>query len=497
MGKPLFVFEMANNHMGSLDHGVRIIREFGEIVKGFPFQFAFKLQYRDLDTFIHPDFKERMDIKYVKRFMETRIEEEVFILFLQEMKACGFITMCTPFDEPSVDKIEKQGIDIVKIASCSFTDWPLLERIAQTKKPIIASTASASLDEIDNVVSFFEHRNKDFTLMHCVAEYPTADDNLQLNQIDLLRGRYPKVRIGYSTHEGPNNVDAIRIAVAKGAAVFEKHVGVPTEQFALNGYSASPAQAKAWLNAAAQSYRMSGVAGIRVKPSEKELDSITSLRRGVFASRSFAKGEAIGQNEVFMAFPPQDGQVTANEWSKYTRFVATSDIEAKAPLLATNMNCYHMRQKVFDIVQRVKGLLEEGRIVVPGQTDLEVSHHYGLDRFDEHGLVMITVVNREYCKKILVMLPGQSHPEQFHEKKEETFHVLHGSVKVALDGEEKTYGPGESIHVDRGVRHKMCTVTGTVFEEISSTHYKDDSFYVDPAISRNRDRKTYLTYALR
>jgi N-acetylneuraminate synthase len=110
---------------------------------------------------------------------------------------------------------------------------------------------------------------------------------------------------------------------------------------------------------------------------------------------------------------------------------------------------------------------------------------------------MITVVNREYCKKILVMLPGQSHPEQFHEKKEETFHVLHGSVKVALDGEEKTYGPGESIHVDRGVRHKMCTVTGTVFEEISSTHYKDDSFYVDPAISRNRDRKTYLTYALR
>ena len=93
MGKPLFVFEMANNHMGSLDHGVRIIREFGEIVKGFPFQFAFKLQYRDLDTFIHPDFKERMDIKYVKRFMETRIEEEVFIQFLQEMKACGFINV--------------------------------------------------------------------------------------------------------------------------------------------------------------------------------------------------------------------------------------------------------------------------------------------------------------------------------------------------------------------------------------------------------------------
>ena len=48
------------------------------------------------------------------------------------------------------------------------------------------SAAGSSLQDIDNVVSFFEHRNKDFSLMHCVAEYPTGNGNLQLNQIELL-----------------------------------------------------------------------------------------------------------------------------------------------------------------------------------------------------------------------------------------------------------------------------------------------------------------------
>ena len=57
--KPLFIFEMANNHMGSVAHGIRILREIREVSAPFEakFQLAFKLQYRRLDTFIHPDYK--------------------------------------------------------------------------------------------------------------------------------------------------------------------------------------------------------------------------------------------------------------------------------------------------------------------------------------------------------------------------------------------------------------------------------------------------------
>ena len=75
-----YVFEMANNHMGDYNHGIRMIDEFAVIVDKYSnhFSFAWKFQFRDLDTFIHPDYKDRMDLKYVKRFSETNLTKDEF-----------------------------------------------------------------------------------------------------------------------------------------------------------------------------------------------------------------------------------------------------------------------------------------------------------------------------------------------------------------------------------------------------------------------------------
>lgn len=72
--------------------------------------------------------------------------------------------------------------------------------------------------------------------------------------------------------------------------------------------------------------------------------------------------------------------------------------------------------------------------------------------------------------------------------------ILHGEIHIALDGEEKTYRSGDVVVVARGTRHQFRTDTGVVFEELSSTHYQDDSYYTDSAIEANRHRKTLLTY---
>lgn len=146
---PLFILEMANNHMGSLEHGLRIIRTMHEATKDFPFQKAFKFQFRNLDTFIHPSYQGRDDIKYVKRFSETRLSEDDFTAMKAEMERLGFLSICTPFDETSVGRIEEQGFSAIKIASCSFTDWPLLERVILSPLPVLASTAGATLEETD------------------------------------------------------------------------------------------------------------------------------------------------------------------------------------------------------------------------------------------------------------------------------------------------------------------------------------------------------------
>ncbi len=482
--------------MGDVEHGIRIIEELSVIAKQHDLNFAFKLQYRELDTFIHPDFKQRMDIKYIKRFSETRLTRDQTRRLIDAIKQHGFTAMCTPFDETSVDRIVEDGIDILKIASCSFTDWPLLEKIATMRLPVIGSTAGIELQKIDQVVSFMQHRDKDFALLHCVAEYPTAAADLQLNQIDILRARYPNIRIGYSTHENPDETLPVAIAIGKGASIFEKHVGIPTDRYALNNYSAAPDQVRKWLDAASKAYAAAGVEGRRVEPTQAELESLRSLRRGVFAVRDVRAGARIKSSDVFFAIPVQADQFTANDWSKYSHFYATADIRAGEAVLVNNSRSEDLRESIYDIVQRVKAVLERANIVVPGEAELEISHHYGVQRFDEVGATMITVINREYCKKLIVVLPGQKHPEQYHHKKEETFHVLHGELRLLLDGEERRCRPGSVVTIGRGVKHAFDSEGGAIFEEISSRHYVDDSFYTDPEIAKNFDRKTVLTYWL-
>ena len=491
----LFVLEMANNHMGDIAHGFKVISDFGAVCRKFPeFKFAFKLQYRELDTFIHPSMRGRDDIKYIKRFSETKLTREKFDQLVSKIREEGFLAMATPFDNASVATIVEQKLDILKIASCSFTDWPLLEEAVAANLPIIASTAGAELSDIDKVVSFLAHRNKDFAIMHCVGEYPTADEKLHINQINLLQQRYPGVRIGFSTHEDPSNTDIVKMAVAKGATIFEKHVGVETEKYALNAYSASPLQIQAWLEAARYAFTVCGVGDQRLPENTAEKASLRSLRRGVFLKHDVKAGATISYEDVYFAFPPEDQQFTANDWSKYAQFTSSVKISKDAALAPSNAKRIDTRDTIWKIAKKVSNLIKESKITVPGGIDLEISHHYGLDKFDQVGLTMLTVVNRGYCKKLLVSLPGQQHPEQYHNKKEETFHVLHGEVHISLNGEKRVCFPGEVINVEPGVRHAFVSPTGSVIEEISSTHYKDDSYYTDQSIMKNKIRKTHLTY---
>jgi len=492
--KNLFIFEMANNHAGDVKHGLEIIRQIYEVCKDFNFTFGFKLQYRDIDTFIHPEYKERKDVKYVKRFLETQLSEEDFKLLVNEIKKMRFVAVCTPFDEHSIDLVEKHQFDIIKIGSCSLTDWLLLERIVNIDKPIIASTAAASLEDIDKVVMFLEHREKQFALMHCVGEYPTLNDNLQLNQIDLLKQRYSECPIGYSTHEDPKNYNAIKIAVAKGATIFEKHVGIQSDRYHLNSYSATPQEIRKWLEAAQEAFKMCGVSEQRRSFSEKEKTDIRGLQRGVFAKMAIKKGQKIDISNTFFAIPNLDNQILVTDMSKYTEFIANKDIQLNQPILFSDVSVKKLRERILQIINKIKPILVESRVFLPNKLELEVSHHYGIEKFEEYGAVLINCINREYCKKLIILLPGQSHPVHYHAKKEETFNILYGSLIINISGQEKEYKPGEIVTIERGIKHSFSSRKGTVFEEISTTSLAEDSFYEDQQIEKNKDRKTYMTF---
>ena len=497
--KVLIIFDLANNHMGDVEYGKRIVREFARAVQPFRkyFDFAVKMQYRHLDTFIHPDFKERMDIKFVKRFSETRLSADELKAIKDTIVEEGFIPICTPFDEPSVDLVLEHGFEFIKVASCSFTDWPLLEYIVKVSdKPMILSTAGESLNNIDRVVSFLIHRKRKFALMHCIAEYPTEDTHLYLNQIDLLKHRYPGIPIGFSTHEDPKNTTAIVIALAKGARLLERHIGL-RDKYPLNAYSSTPEEIVPWLSAGVKALEMMGEERLketRYEPSEKEINTLFALKRGAFAKRDIKSGEEISISDVFFAIPTCEGQWVANDFSKYAKITALKNIKEKEALTRENTSLVNTQEKVYEIVLKVRDFIKKAGVVVPPGAELEISHHYGLEKFYEYGMVMITVVNREYCKKLLILLPGQTHPEQYHLKKEETFFVIYGELELYLDGKKRVCKPGEVVTIERGVRHLMTTKTGCIIEEISTTHYKEDSFYTDETIMQNKKRKTIVSY---
>ena len=109
--------------------------------------------------------------------------------------------MATAFDEKSVDFCVELGMPMLKLASSDLNDWVFIEKMATTRLPVIASTGGSSLKDIDDLVTFFENRRIPLALNHCVSLYPSEDSDLELNQIDFLKNRYPGLTIGFSSHE--------------------------------------------------------------------------------------------------------------------------------------------------------------------------------------------------------------------------------------------------------------------------------------------------------
>ena len=245
---------------------------------------AIKLQFRDVDSFIHRDWRTRTDIRYIKKTLATQLSDKDYATLLRAIRESGCIPMSTPFDEASVDLCGLLDVPIIKLASSDINDWFLIEKIATLKKPVIASTGGSSLKDIDDLVTFFGNRNIPLALNHCVSLYPSEHRDLELNQIDFLKARYPETTIGLSTHEYRDWSASMLIAYAKGARTFERHIdidegGVPVSPILLA--AAPDRRLVPRVPSRAGNVRRPGTAKrLCSEPENKYLDSLV---RGVYA----------------------------------------------------------------------------------------------------------------------------------------------------------------------------------------------------------------------
>jgi sialic acid synthase SpsE len=310
----LFVLEMANNHLGSLERGLKIVSEFAQVVRFNNVRATIKLQFRDVDSFIHKQFVDRKDLRYIKKTLDTRLTDEDYATLVKAIRQAGLSATATPFDERSVDFCAEMGIPIIKIASSDLNDWVLIEKIAKTKKPVIVSTGGSSLKDMDDIVTFFANRNIPLGINHCVSLYPSEDSELELNQIDFLRNRYPNNTIGFSTHEYSNWTSSMLIAYAKGARMFERHIDVQADGVKVSPYCSLPDQIDEWFRAFHKAKEMCGAPGTQKRiPPKKEIEYLDALVRGVYAKTDLPEGHCLVDEDVYLAIPLQKGQLSCRE----------------------------------------------------------------------------------------------------------------------------------------------------------------------------------------
>jgi N-acetylneuraminate synthase len=310
----LFVLEMTNNHNGSVERGLEIIHAHSRVVRFNNVRAAIKLQFRDVDNFVHPDVRDRTDIRYIRRVTETRLDKDQYAVLVEAIRNSGCIPLATPFDEASVEWCVDFEMPIIKVASADCNDWLLLEKIAKTRKPVIVSTGGVSLKDMDDLVLFFERRSIPLALNHCVAAYPTEDNEQELHQIDFLMHRYPGHPIGLSSHEYHDWHSSLLIAYGKGVRLFERHIDIQSEGSKVALYSSLPEQIDTWFRAYRKAEEMCGTSAEHRKPPlTKETEYLDSYVRGAYARRDLSEGDLLTEEDIYLAIPLRKGQLSTRE----------------------------------------------------------------------------------------------------------------------------------------------------------------------------------------
>ena len=236
-GETYIIGEIGQNHNGSVDIAKLIVDLVCRPIKEEVFNLdlkpinAVKLTKRDLNEELSASQMNRIydtPNSFGRTYGEHRAvlelsdEEHLEVYKYAKDKGLDFVeTLCA---KGCLSLLKLFTPDYLKVASRDLTNLPLLASIAETKIPIILSTGMAGKKELDEALEVITRYHSDITILHCVSQYPTQPDNLNLNTILYLKDNYPQYRIGFSDHT--IGISAPVVAVGMGAEVIEKHITI-------------------------------------------------------------------------------------------------------------------------------------------------------------------------------------------------------------------------------------------------------------------------------
>ena len=222
--KPYMIAEAGVNHEGSVDLAKRLIEEAAEGgAQAIKFQTYKAATLASKDS---PSYWDRSKEPTASQFELFQKYDKFWKSEYEELKkACDEFDiefMSTPFDVSSADFLNDL-MDVYKISSSDLSNLPFIEYQCSFGKPILLSTGASYLWEVQQAVELIQKSGVPLSLMHCVLNYPTLDENANLGMIRSLQKHFPDYLIGYSDHTLPGQMDVCVSATLMGAQIIEKH----------------------------------------------------------------------------------------------------------------------------------------------------------------------------------------------------------------------------------------------------------------------------------
>lgn len=302
-GEPVFIIaEAGSNHNRKLKQAKRLID-----VAANAGADAVKFQTFSADKIVA---KTSPKAAYMKKVSEKESVYEIFKRvelprewhreLAEYAREKGLIFLSSPFDEEAVDLLDDLGVPAFKVASGELTNFPLIQYMALKGKPMIVSTGAATIDEVEEAVSVIQGAgNKKIVLLHCVANYPAAPEDVNLLAMDAMKRKF-KLPVGYSDHT--LGITAPLAAVALGAVMIEKHFTLSRK---LPGpdhfYSLEPNELEAMVEGIRVVEKMRGT--LTKKPMKAELGIRRLARRSIFAKVDIPAGTVISKEMLAILRP--------------------------------------------------------------------------------------------------------------------------------------------------------------------------------------------------
>jgi sialic acid synthase SpsE len=301
--QPYIIAEIGVNHEGSMDTAKRLVDEAKEGGAD-----AVKFQSYKAETLASKDSPSYWDVSKEPTTSQYKLFKKHDSFGIDEMrelkeycKKKDIEFMSTPFDIESADFLDEM-MDVYKISSSDLTNKPFIEYICKFNKPIILSTGASSLHEIQEAVSWIEKYGNPLSLLHCVLNYPTHDENANIGMILDLKQKFPDKIIGYSDHTLPKDMKVCEMATMLGCVIIEKHF---THDKTLPGndhyHAMDKEDLKIYRKNLERVFEILG--GFKVEALEDEEPARNNARRSLVALKNIPKGQIIDESDLTFKRP--------------------------------------------------------------------------------------------------------------------------------------------------------------------------------------------------